>query len=103
MKGRGNCVRSLGQEHDFCQADKAENTDPHTNYAVKYATARGHLLIPDSLFAELLLTHANTPFLLPSFQTSSGYRLVKTFISCYRSLEPRKGFRGVSEGFQKGL
>ena len=26
-----------------CQAQKAENTDSRTNYAVKYATARGHL------------------------------------------------------------
>ena len=43
MKGRGGCVRSFGHEHDFCQAEKAENTDPRTNYAVKYATARGHL------------------------------------------------------------
>ena len=25
------------------QAQKAENTDPRTNYAVKYATAHGHL------------------------------------------------------------
>ena len=31
-------------EHDFCQAEKAENTDPRTNYAVKYAAARGHLI-----------------------------------------------------------
>ena len=42
-KGRGGCVRNYGHEHDFCQAQKAENTDPRTNYAVKYATARGHL------------------------------------------------------------
>ena len=28
----------------FCQARKTENTDPRTNYAVKYATARGHLI-----------------------------------------------------------
>ena len=27
----------------FCQARKAENTDHRTNYAVKYATARGRL------------------------------------------------------------
>ena len=45
MKGRGGCVRSFGHEHDFGQAEKAENTDPHTNYAVKYATARGHLTL----------------------------------------------------------
>ena len=44
MKGRGGCVRSFGHEHDFCQAEKAENTDPRTNYAVKYATARAHLM-----------------------------------------------------------
>ena len=43
MKRRGGCVRSFGHEHDFCQAEKAENTDPRTNYAVKYATVRGHL------------------------------------------------------------
>ena len=43
MKGRSNCVRGFGHEHDFCQAKKAENIDPRTNYAVKYATARGHL------------------------------------------------------------
>ena len=42
MKGRGGCVRSFGHEHDFCQAEKDENTDPRANYAVKYATARGH-------------------------------------------------------------
>ena len=42
-KGGGACVRNTGHEHDFCQAQKAENTDPCTNYAVKYATARGHL------------------------------------------------------------
>ena len=30
--------------NDFCcQARKAENTDPRTNYAVKYATARDRL------------------------------------------------------------
>ena len=43
MKGRGGCVRSFGHEHEFCQAEKAENTDPRANYAVTYATARGHL------------------------------------------------------------
>ena len=42
-KGRGGCVRNIGHEQDSCQAQKGENTDPHTNYAVKYATARGHL------------------------------------------------------------
>ena len=42
-KGWGGCVRNIGHEHDFWQAQKAENTDPRTNYAVKYATARGHL------------------------------------------------------------
>ena len=42
-KGRGGSVRNIGHEHDFCQARKAENTDPRTNYAVKYATAGGHL------------------------------------------------------------
>ena len=34
---------SIGHEHEFCQAQNAENTDPRTNYAIKYATARGHL------------------------------------------------------------
>ena len=42
-KGRGGCVRNIGHEHDFCQAHKAENTDPRTNYVVKSATARGSL------------------------------------------------------------
>ena len=43
----GGCVRSIGHEHEFCQAhQKAENTDPRTNYVVKYATARGHLTQP---------------------------------------------------------
>ena len=28
----------------FARPNKAENTDPRTNYAVKYATARGHLM-----------------------------------------------------------
>ena len=42
-KGRGGWVRNIGHGHDFCQAHKAENTPPRTNYAVKYATARGHL------------------------------------------------------------
>ena len=44
MKGRGGCVRSFGHEHDFCQAEKAENTDPRTNNAVKCATESGHLI-----------------------------------------------------------
>ena len=43
MKGRGGCVRSFGRKQDLCQAETAENTDPRTNIAVKYATARGHL------------------------------------------------------------
>ena len=43
---KGCCARSIGHEHDFCQAQKPENTDPRTNYAVKYATARGHLKEP---------------------------------------------------------
>ena len=42
-KGRGGCVRNIGHEHDICQAQMAESTDPRTNCAVKYATARGHL------------------------------------------------------------
>ena len=46
MKGRGGCVRSFGHEHDFCRAEKAENADSRTNYALKYATARGHLTFP---------------------------------------------------------
>ena len=46
MKGRGGCVRSFGNEHDLRQAEKAANTDSRTNYAVKYATARGHLTNP---------------------------------------------------------
>ena len=50
MEGRGGCVRSFGHEHDFCQAEKAENTDPRTNYAVKYATARGCLSFGSSNF-----------------------------------------------------
>ena len=45
-KERGGCVRNIGHEHDFCQAQKAENTDPRTNYVAKYATARGHLTPP---------------------------------------------------------
>ena len=47
-EGRGGCVRNIGHEHDFCQAhQKAESTDPRTNYAVKYATACGHLNYPE--------------------------------------------------------
>ena len=42
-KGRGGCVRNIGHEHDFSQTQQAENSDPRKNYAVKYATARGHL------------------------------------------------------------
>ena len=38
MKGRGGCVRRFGHEHDFCQAQKAENTDPRANYAVRVYT-----------------------------------------------------------------
>ena len=33
----------LGTNMSF-QAEKAGNTDPRMNYAVKYATARGHLI-----------------------------------------------------------
>ena len=42
-KGRGGWARNVGHEHDFCRAQKAENTDPRTDYAVKHATARGNL------------------------------------------------------------
>ena len=38
----------LDTKHDFCQAQKEENTDSQTNYAVKYATARGHLTLSRS-------------------------------------------------------
>ena len=41
VRGREGVVVSE-HEHEFSQAQKAENTDPRTNYAVKYATARGH-------------------------------------------------------------
>ena len=40
-KGRSGCVQILDTK--ICQAQKALNTDSRTNYAVKYATARGHL------------------------------------------------------------
>ena len=40
-KGRSGCVQTLDTKR--CQAQKAYNTDSRTNYAVKYATARGHL------------------------------------------------------------
>ena len=56
-KGRGGCVRHIGHKHDFCQARKAENTDPGKNYAVKYATARG---IMDAPFADTLLVFARS-------------------------------------------
>ena len=46
-KGRGGWARNVGHEHDFCRAQKAENTDPRTNSAVKYATARGNLKSED--------------------------------------------------------
>ena len=44
-KGRVVCGRNIEHEHGFCQTHKAENTDPRTNYAEKYATARGHLTL----------------------------------------------------------
>ena len=44
-EGKGGRVRSFGHEPDFCQANKAENTDPRTNSAAKYATARGHWIM----------------------------------------------------------
>ena len=73
-KGRGGCVRTIGQEHDFCQAQKAENTDPRTNYAVKYATARGHLPCPS--FPWLFCFHQGQPqidqrFSLPAEQAKT--------------------------------
>ena len=43
LGGGGGVGRREGMVDDFCQARKAENTDPRTNYAVKYATARGRL------------------------------------------------------------
>ena len=42
-KGRSGCVQILDPK--VCQAQKAENTDSRTNYAVKYATARGNLIL----------------------------------------------------------
>ena len=44
---------NIGHKHEICQSQQAENTDPCTNYAVKYATARGHLIF--------LPTHSNKP------------------------------------------
>ena len=38
-RGRSGCVQILDTK--TCQAQKACNTDSRTNYAVKYATARG--------------------------------------------------------------
>ena len=32
----------LDTSSTFVRPNKAENTDPRTNYAVKYASARGH-------------------------------------------------------------
>ena len=45
MKGRGGCGGSFGHERDCCQAEKVENINLRTNYAVKYAPARGHLTL----------------------------------------------------------
>ena len=56
-KGRGGCVRNIGHEHDVCQAQKAGNTDPRTNYAVKYATARGHLTCKGSRYILEIFPH----------------------------------------------
>ena len=41
-EGKGWLCPKCSTRYDFCQAQKAQNTDPSTNYAVKYATARGH-------------------------------------------------------------
>ena len=46
------CARKIGHEHNLCQAQKAQNTDPRTNYAVKYATARGHLRKTQELWGQ---------------------------------------------------
>ena len=40
----GGLEEGKGVVDDFCQARKAENTNPRTDYAVKYATVRGRLL-----------------------------------------------------------
>ena len=53
----GGRVRSFGHAHDLCQAEKAENTDPRTNYAVNYATARGHLIVDDGNRKRLRIPH----------------------------------------------
>ena len=42
-KGRSGCLQILDMK--TCQAQKAENINSRINYAVKYATARGHLNI----------------------------------------------------------
>ena len=54
-KGRGGCVQNIGNEvqHEFRRAQKTENTDPCTNYAVKHATARGHFYLPATFLQEL--------------------------------------------------
>ena len=43
QEGKEWLCPNFGHEHDSCETPKAENTDSRTNYAVKYATARGHL------------------------------------------------------------
>ena len=43
-EGRRQLCRSFGHEHDFCQDEKAENTDARTVPALKYAAAHGHFI-----------------------------------------------------------
>ena len=96
MKGRGGCVRNIRHEHEFCQAQKAENTDPRTNYAVKYATARGHLRCSITLTRKVAYLKTRHPIkigctnslrklFLPAsclFEGMRGDKLYKQFRSC---------------------
>ena len=50
-KRRGGCVRKIGHKYDSCEAQKAENTDPRTNYGAKHATARCHLRLSSGCHA----------------------------------------------------
>ena len=66
-KGRGTCVRNIGHEHDFCQAQKAENTDRRTNYAVNMLllVATTHHVMPNKcLFYRLHKTFTRLRFIM---------------------------------------
>ena len=84
----------FGHEHDSCQAhQKAENTDSCTNYAVKYATARGHLTyIMPYIYMCVGVTESSKGLAANNIKNSSGLAMGEVQVDILRLCAARCGY-----------